>query len=573
MLSRFDALKLLRGLKLRWKILLAPGLLVLVLTGLGAYALRGQQADKAMVNDLMAGPVRQAERAADFSVTAWSAQSRLYRLTATAANESDQAKIAKMAAQTKEALSQVVEKLKALEAGKSDDPRCAEALKQLGAAVASYVKQAGKVVDMADSDAGTALMFMSGAERAFAEIERLINAVTELSNSIRDREIAAANAKLAQQALVLAGAIIAAVALGCLVSFFVSAGIARPVVRIADAIKRIAGGDYDVVIPGTGQRDEIGTIADAVAALQGSSKEGERLRREQELAQSRVEADRKGMLAMLAAEFEERVKSVIDTVSRAAHNVGASAGQMAGITQQAGARTRTVAGAAQTASARAQAVATASTEMLSSIEEISRQVSAARSMSGEAVTAAAGSDKIIRGLADSALRIGEVVKLISEIAGQTNLLALNATIEAARAGDAGRGFAVVAAEVKALAAQTAKATDEIQSQVAAIQGATSGAVASIESIGRVIHKISEISQAIASAVEEQDAVTREIAANINTSSNATAEVSSEIAALETAVTETGQASAAMLAAAGTLEEQARTLSTASDDFRCGLTAA
>ncbi len=525
------------NLRLRWKVLLAPAFLILVLTGVGAFALHAQRNNQATMDALMAGAVRQSEVVADFSTAAWAAQARLYRLTATAANETDQNKIKAVAAQTSAVLADVQARLTAIEAVRAGDGTTAETLDKLKAAVASYIKQSKNVIEMADGDAGSALMFMMSAERSFAQMAKLTDDMSEASRRFRDREMANANAQLAQQEILLTGVVSIAVLIGCVVSFLVGGGIASPVVRIAAAIKRIAQGDFAVAIPATGRRDEIGVIADAVVTLKASSQEAESLR------------------------------------SEAAQTVGADAGQVVTIAKQAGIRTGTVAQAAQSASASVQAVASASEEMSSSIAEISRQVGNARDISNDAVSHASGSEKIIHGLADSAKRIGEVVKLIRDIAAQTNLLALNATIEAARAGEAGRGFAVVAAEVKALAAQTGQATQEIQTHVAAIQGATGEAVRSIESITGVISNISEISFAIASSVEEQDAVTREIVSNIEVSSKATVQVSADIGELGGAVAETGTASTDMLTAAGRLEEQAQHLSAAAERFLAELRAA
>jgi methyl-accepting chemotaxis protein len=556
-----------RNLRLRWKILFAPVLLIAVLIGLGGYAFQGQRADQAAVDALMNGPVRQAELVAEFSTAAWAAHARLYRLTATAANETDKEKIKRAAADTSALLAKVSEKVSAVVAGTSGG---GDVLERLQAAVTAYAKQSKRVTDMAVSDSGAALMFMAGAERNFGQIEKLIDELTKASVEARDAEMASANAMLEARSKVLAGILCIAVVAGLVVSFFVAGGIASPVVRIATAIERIARGDFDAAVPATDQRDEIGTIATAVVTLRSSSRQTHELREERERAKASAEAERKVMLDRLASDFEDRVKRVIDGVSQTAVTVGTSAGQVVAIAADAGQRTATVGEAARTTSAGVQAVAAASEEMLASIAEISRQAVAGRDIASEAVVHADGSDKIIRGLNESTQRIGEVVKLIGDIAAQTNLLALNATIEAARAGEAGRGFAIVAAEVKALAGQTAQATKEIDGQIATIQDATGEAVKSVETIAGVIRNVRDISVAIASAVEEQYAITRDITSNIEASSQGTLQVSANIGELDRATSETSKVSTAMQKAATSLAEQAQMLGSTADEFLSSL---
>jgi methyl-accepting chemotaxis protein len=562
-----------RNLKLRWKMLLAPAFLILVVVALGAYALQIQRDGQATLDALVAGPLRQAEVIADFSTAAWTAQARLYRLTATAANETDEQKLKAVAQQAEDAVGELAKQWAAVEALGTAEAAHAGTVAKLKAAVATFQKQSKSVIDMADSDAGAALMFMTSAARTLGEIEKLTDDLSEVGKEARDREIANAGSRLIEQRTVLAAGIAGAVLLGGLASFVVGSAVARPVVHLAGVIRRIAQGELDVAVPATGQRDEIGVIADAVVTLQASGREAETLRGQQEAAKSQAEAERKAMLRKLATEFEHRVKGVVETVSQTARTVGASAGEVVSIAQEAGSRTAAVSGAAQSASASVQAVASAAEEMSSSIAEIARQVGTARDISGQAVAHADGSDRIIRGLADSARRIGEVVKLISDIAAQTNLLALNATIEAARAGEAGRGFAVVATEVKALAAQTARATQDIETQITGIQESTDAAVRSVEAIAAVIRDISQISAAIANSIEQQDLATREIVTNIEVSSNAAVRVSADIGEVDGAVAATGKASGDMLTAAGRLDDQARQLSGAADSFLLELGAA
>lgn len=559
------------NLRIHWKVLLAPAFLILMLVVLGTYVLQTQWENQSTLQGLMSGPVRQAEVVADFNAAAWAVQTRLYHLTATAANESDKAKVTSIAEETGESIIDLSGKMLSLEQLKAS--KTSTSFGKLKEIVEKYSKQANGVIDMADADAGSALMFMMSAQKSFAEIVSLTDELMQLSKQARDREVVRVETNLDEQGTFLAALVLIAVLIGCAVSFLVSRAITKPITTIANVIQRIAGGDLDVAVPATSQRDEIGAIASAVVSLKEASREAITLRHKQEDAKAQTEAERMAAREMLAAEFEQQMKGVMDAVTEATRLVSESASNVAAIATQAGSRTSAVADAAQTASSGAETIAASSEEMSSSIAEISRQVGTARDFSREAVSHAGGSSNIIKSLADSAQRINEVVKLISEIAEQTNLLALNATIEAARAGEAGRGFAVVASEVKALAAQTAKATGEIQAQVASIQTATAEAVQSTEAIVGDISKISEITVAIASAVEEQDAVTRDIAASIEASSSSARQVTSDIGELDTAVAATGKASRDMLTAVTTLDEQSKNLSQAAETFLRGLRAA
>ena len=556
------------NLRLRRKILLAPSFLVCVLIGLSGYFLSMQRAMHASIDTIIVGPVRQAEAIADLAATISVAHSRLYRLTATAANEVDRKKIHDLGAQTAVMLATVQEKFTAIESLKMDDLLAAHADK-LKAALARYQKEAKFAIEMANVDSGTALAFMKSTEETFGEIDKLTDYMTKKSKDLRDRVIAAGRAQLQQQEFLLLNIMLAAVIFGGFVAVIVSIVIARPVVRMAEVIKTIAGGGLDIEIPATGQRDEIGVIASAVVALKASTQEAEKLRQ----SQQRAEGERKRDFDRLAAEFEQQVKKVADGVLEAARTVGADAREVVTIAAQAATCTMTVATAAQEASRKVNTVARASVEMHNSITEISQQVVTSRDISKQAVLYAEGSNKTVYGLAKSAEQIGEVIGLIIEIAEQTNLLALNATIESARAGDAGKGFAVVAAEVKALAVQTARAADQIRGQITAIQAATGETVDSIKSIAGIISKISDISDTIASATEEQDAATREIATNIRSSSDVVDNVSSNIGELDSAVAKTGKASNDMLQAAGLLDAQARDLTVATEKFLRELRAA
>lgn len=268
---------------------------------------------------------------------------------------------------------------------------------------------------------------------------------------------------------------------------------------------------------------------------------------------------RQDVLTAAIGEFDEQMRVALQTVTESAANLQSASNVLAAGAQETTHQASAVAAASEEASSNVQTVASATEELSTSVSEISRQVNESNRIASEAVDQARNSSAIMSGLSEAAQRIGDVVKLISSVAEQTNLLALNATIEAARAGEAGRGFAVVAQEVKALAAQTAKATDEIGQHIVGIQQATRESAAAIENVGKTISAVSEIASTIAAAVEEQGAATREIARNVTEAARGTQEVSANITGVSQAASETGQTASRMLDAASALSTQSDTL--------------
>jgi methyl-accepting chemotaxis protein len=354
--------------------------------------------------------------------------------------------------------------------------------------------------------------------------------------------------------------------LGVLIAFFVARSIIRPVAGMTDAMTRLASGDTKVEIPSRDATDEMGAMAKAVDVFKQNAIERIRLESEQKDTELRTAAQRKADMHRLADNFQAAVGSIIDTVSSASTELEAAANTLTKTAETTQQLSGAVASASEEASANVQSVASATEEMTSSVNEISRQVQESAKIAGDAVKQAQETDARINELSQAAGRIGDVVKLITAIAEQTNLLALNATIEAARAGEAGRGFAVVASEVKALAAQTGKATEEISAQIAGMQTATQDSVAAIKTIGGTIGRISEIASTISAAVEEQGAATQEIARNVGEAAKGTQQVASNITDVNRGASETGSASAQVLSSAQQLSSESNHLKLEVDKF-------
>lgn len=381
------------------------------------------------------------------------------------------------------------------------------------------------------------------------------------------------DAKLRPVVLALGLATLLIGAISGTAAWLIGRSISRPLRQLGACMHALAEGELGEEIPGVGRGDEVGAMAATVQIFKDNAVRVRELEKSEADTRAGAANERRTVMENIANDFERSVNGIVRSVSMAAAGMQSTAESMTATASDASARAATVGAASESASNNVETVAAAAEELSSSVAEISRQVARSSEIATKAVGDAELTNATVKALSTGAEKIGEVVKLIHSIAAQTNLLALNATIEAARAGESGRGFAVVASEVKALANQTAKATEEISAQVAAMQSSTGDAVTAINGITETIAQMSEITVSISTAMEQQGDATREIARNIQSVAAGSTEISTHIGGVTTSATATGKAASEVLANARELDQQSGMLRSAVGGFLAKIRAA
>ena len=547
----------------------APALVLLALIVMAIAALGFLQASMNSVHELNDVAFERYRLAADLVDATQNAHRLLLKTLSIAANESDQARLKESVQASFAGDDAIADQLRKVERQFQGEDR----VTQIRPVFETYRKAAHDVLDVAQSDPASATLLTFAADRGADDLLSLLKHFKTDADLLRKQSSGRTVDLVSEGRLWLFIILGIALIFSAVVSTFVVRAIVRPILALTEIMRLIASGKTDVSIPGLDRRDEIAVIAEATKLCRDSIVTATQLTTERESEQRKVRKKRRETVEALAERFQASAGELVSMLLSAAATLKSNAETMARATESTGKSTLEVKLASEQAFRNVSDVAQATEELSSSIGEIDRKFDRSTAISETAVAGARRTDAAVAALVTDADKVGEVIQLIKHVAAQTNLLALNATIEAARAGVAGKGFSVVANEVKVLAAQTAKATEEIGARVSQIQATVRNSVGEIRSIANTIVQMQSIAGEIGESVQQQTTATQEIARNAQLVANSTREVTQTVAAIEEASNRSGDVASQVLDAAVVLSQHADKLATEVGQFIAGVRSA
>ena len=528
---------LIRHIRIKQKLAISPVLIVLAALALGVLAWRMTAAQDVALDVLYHEGFAKKQLGNDLAVALMSIDGGLYRSITWQNAGADDKTVKGSIAATATLMDGIPARLDAIDKslGAADGERAR--LAELRAAALAYVAKSRDVLDMLDGDPVMAVTLLRQAERLYAKVDQSVAAWSEMQKQSNDTLFEQTRSNSHHSLVAFFLIMGAAFGTATLIVLVVGHGISGGIAKMTQAMTRLASGDTDVAIPASDNHDEIGDMAHAVQVFKDNAIEADHLRQAQGDARERSEREKAAARQAMANDFESTVEAKLAELDGATGGIAKTAHSMVTRSEHSGGRSLDVGEAAVIATDRAAMASEATRQMAQAVNEIASQVGHSTRISQQAVDSVNHTVAQMDGLSASVQAIGEIVRMINDVATQTNLLALNATIEAARAGDAGKGFAVVAHEVKDLANQTARATDEIARKVTEVQDSARTMAASITGVVETIRSLDEVASAIAGAVQQQEASTRDIAGNIDEVARQTATVSEGVRELAKASTQ------------------------------------
>ncbi|CAA7620590.1 Methyl-accepting chemotaxis protein [Candidatus Terasakiella magnetica] len=548
-------MRFLDDMKIWAKIAIVPVVATLGLVVIAILGIRGLSSQQATLDEIAGVSFAKSIKMSELSDLLQDDHASLYRLLTWNAAGVEEAKISKIEASFNDGIKKARKILADYRAGYRLQPEEDALLKTIDAGLGAYKNATDQVISMQKMDFTAAVSFMWTAQDSFQALMGEMQSMIALDARLVEAARKTADQSAATTRSLFIGITLGVLGLLVLISFLLVRAIASAVGGMTGAMERLADGDLTVQVPAIGRKDEIGAMAAAVQVFKENAQRVKKLTEEQDAMQSQAAEAKRQAMSDLAREIDATVRSAVEGASRAADSIRGEAEILASNAETAIGQTAQVAESSELANGNVENVAQAAGRLVGSITEINRQVSESSRIAGEAVAEAARTDATVKSLTVASSKIGEVVNLINDIASQTNLLALNATIEAARAGDAGKGFAVVANEVKNLANQTARATDEIANEITAMKAATDEAVRAIDGIVATIGRVSDALGAITSAVAEQGRATTEISDSVSQAADGTRTVSSGIGEVRRVADQVGNAAASVQVTTGTLVDE------------------